>query len=227
MAKSRARKFADMMDSSDNIKSDRLTNAVPADGSITAAKLAAGAVTTAKLAADAVTTAKIADGAVPDAIAAGTIAAFGMNSAPSGWLKCNGQLVSRTTYADLFAQIGTTYGTTTSSNFKLPDLRGEFLRGHDDGRGIDSNRTIGSYQGEGMPRLYGGFRDHHGSSRMNVKNISGHTNPFVESGTSSWRTRIESSSGSAADIILDSNRVISAANDLRPRNRALLFCIKT
>ena len=60
-------------------------------------------------------------------------------NAPSGFLKCNGQLVSRTTYASLFAVIGTTYGAGDgSTTFKLPDCRGEFLRGLDDGRGVDT-----------------------------------------------------------------------------------------
>jgi microcystin-dependent protein len=67
----------------------------------------------------------------------------------SGWLYCNGDAVSRSTYADLFAAIGTTYGVGDgSTTFNLPDLRGVFLRGRDDGKGYDSGRTIGSYQAD-------------------------------------------------------------------------------
>ena len=66
---------------------------------------------------------------------------------PTGWLKCNGALLSRTTYAALFAVIGTTYGAGDgSTTFALPDLRGEFLRGLDDGRGVDGGRALGSAQ---------------------------------------------------------------------------------
>lgn len=77
----------------------------------------------------------------------GQVAMFAMGTPPSGWLKCNGAAVSRTAYADLFAKIGTTYGTGNgSTTFNLPDLRGEFPRGWDDGRGIDAGRALGSAQ---------------------------------------------------------------------------------
>ena len=67
---------------------------------------------------------------------------------PTGYLECDGAAVSRTTYAALFAIIGTTYGTGNgSSTFNLPDLRGEFVRGFDNGRGADSGRSIASSQG--------------------------------------------------------------------------------
>ena len=67
----------------------------------------------------------------------------------SGWLYCNGDAVSRSTYADLFAAIGTTYGVGDgSTTFNLPDLRGVFLRGLDDGKGYDSGRAIGTYQAD-------------------------------------------------------------------------------
>jgi phage-related tail fiber protein len=78
---------------------------------------------------------------------AGIVATFAMNTAPTGWLKANGAAVSRTTYATLFAAIGTTFGAGDgSTTFNLPDLRGYFSRNWDDGRGIDSGRSFGSLQ---------------------------------------------------------------------------------
>jgi len=66
---------------------------------------------------------------------------------PTGYLECNGAAVSRTTYSALFAIIGTNYGTGNgSSTFNLPDLRGEFIRGFDNGKGTDSGRSIASSQ---------------------------------------------------------------------------------
>ncbi|NUT83228.1 phage tail protein [Pseudomonas brassicacearum] len=66
---------------------------------------------------------------------------------PQGWLKCNGALVSRAQYAALFAAISTRFGAGDgSTTFALPDLRGEFVRGWDDGRGIDSGRVLGAGQ---------------------------------------------------------------------------------
>lgn len=51
------------------------------------------------------------------------------NNLPDGWLLCNGSYVDRTTYAALFDVIGTSYGTTTASNFRLPDLLGYMMVG--------------------------------------------------------------------------------------------------
>lgn len=78
---------------------------------------------------------------------AGVIMSFAGATAPAGFLICDGSAVSRTTYADLFAVIGTTYGAGNgSTTFNLPDLRGEFIRGADAGRGIDPGRALGSNQ---------------------------------------------------------------------------------
>jgi len=68
---------------------------------------------------------------------------------PTGYLECNGAAVSRSTYSALFGIIGVQYGAGNgSTTFNLPDLRGEFIRGFDNGRGVDSGRSIASFQGE-------------------------------------------------------------------------------
>lgn len=78
---------------------------------------------------------------------AGSVQAFAGSSTPNGFLLCNGQAVSRTTYAALFTAIGTTYGAGNgSTTFNVPDYRGEFLRGLDAGRGVDSGRALGTAQ---------------------------------------------------------------------------------
>ncbi|MEP7454309.1 tail fiber protein [Phyllobacterium sp. SB3] len=77
----------------------------------------------------------------------GTIILFAANTVPSGYLKCNGAAISRATYAALFSAISTTHGAGDgSTTFNVPDLRGEFVRGFDDGRGVDSGRVFGSAQ---------------------------------------------------------------------------------
>lgn len=82
-------------------------------------------------------------------VPAGTVAYFSLASAPSGWLKANGAAISRTTYDALFTAIGTTYGAGDgSTTFSLPDLRGEFIRSLDDGRGVDGGRGLGTSQSE-------------------------------------------------------------------------------
>ena len=85
--------------------------------------------------------------ALPQAVPTGTVHLFATTTAPSGYIECDGRAVSRTTEADLFAIIGTTWGEGDgSSTFNVPDLRGEFVRGWDDGRGVDSGRSFASAQ---------------------------------------------------------------------------------
>jgi hypothetical protein len=87
----------------------------------------------------------------------GTILPYGGASAPDGWLLCNGADISRTTYADLFAVIGTIYGAGNgSSTFNIPDLRGIFLRGAgtsgklSNANGNPFTGTLGTYQNDKM-----------------------------------------------------------------------------
>lgn len=79
-------------------------------------------------------------------VATGTVIAFAGTTAPEGYLVCDGSLISKTTYQDLYGAIGDTYGQGTVGEFQLPDLRGEFIRGFDGSRGIDDGRTFGSSQ---------------------------------------------------------------------------------
>jgi len=83
-----------------------------------------------------------------EGVPSGAVFCLAVASVPTGYLECNGNAVSRTTYAALFAIIGTQYGSGNgSSTFNIPDLRGEFIRGFDNGRGVDSGRSIASSQG--------------------------------------------------------------------------------
>lgn len=73
-----------------------------------------------------------------------TVRAFAGTTAPNSHLFCYGQAISRTTYADLFAIVGTTYGSGDgSSTFNLPDLRGRVVAGQDDMGGSSANRLTG------------------------------------------------------------------------------------
>jgi microcystin-dependent protein len=80
------------------------------------------------------------DGNIPlaDKAPVGSIISLGTGNVPTGYLACDGSIVSRTTYADLFAEIGTAHGEGDgSTTFHLPDYRGRFLRGADEGAGRD------------------------------------------------------------------------------------------
>ena len=78
----------------------------------------------------------------------GTIIPFAGSSIPAGYLLCNGAAVSRTTYANLFKVIGTTWGAGDgSTTFKLPDARGRFPEG--------ANGNLGTYHAAGLPNITG------------------------------------------------------------------------
>lgn len=78
----------------------------------------------------------------------GTIFDFAGSAAPSGYLLCYGQAVSRTTYKGLFNVIGTTFGTGDgSTTFNLPDLRGRTVSGKDNMGGTSANRLTGITNG--------------------------------------------------------------------------------
>nr|WP_276554567.1 phage tail protein [Pseudomonas peradeniyensis] len=77
----------------------------------------------------------------------GTLVQTFSHAAPTGTLRCNGAAVSRTTFAALFAAIGTSFGAGDgATTFNLPDTRGLFIRDVDDGKGLDLGRTPGTVQ---------------------------------------------------------------------------------
>ena len=68
-------------------------------------------------------------GSIIGTLPAGMVMYFANATVPQGWLQCNGAVISRATYVDLFSAIGTVYGTGNgSTTFNLPDFRGQFLR---------------------------------------------------------------------------------------------------
>lgn len=78
----------------------------------------------------------------------GTVLPFAGTTAPKGWCLCDGSLVSRVTYARLFAAIGTTYGAGDgTTTFKLPDLRGRSVAGVDNMGGTAANRLTSAGSG--------------------------------------------------------------------------------
>lgn len=85
-----------------------------------------------------------------DPVPTGAIFSFPLDAPPTGYLVCDGSAISRTTYANLFALLGTTYGAGDgTTTFNLPDYRGKFLRGHDDGAGIDPDAATRQDRGDG------------------------------------------------------------------------------
>lgn len=95
-------------------------------------------------------------------IPTGLISPFGGTTAPTGWLLCQGQAVSRTTYASLYTAIGTTYGAgDNSTTFNLPDLLGRAPIGSGTGTGL-TGRTLGTKVGAESYQLSEGNLPQHG-----------------------------------------------------------------
>lgn len=136
----------------------------------------------------------------------GSVIYHAANTPPTGYLKANGALVSRATYSALFAAIGTTFGVGDgSTTFGLPDLRGEFVRGWDDARGIDTGRVFGSAQAQAI-------ESHFHTTGQTGTGLNG---SFAITGAT------VGVSGSGA-----TNSGATGGTETRPRNIALLACIK-
>ena len=157
-----------------------------------------------------------------NAVPIGAVNTFAMNSAPTGWLSCDGSLLSRATYSRLFSVVGTLYGVGDgSTTFSLPDLRGEFVRGFDAGRGVDTGRSFGSAQSWAIENIVGTFTD----IRVRLNTIFTATGAFTgTTGASSG----DSGSGAAntVDFDFDASNVVNTSTETRPRNIAMLYCIK-
>ena len=168
-------------------------------------------------------------------------------SVPTGYLECNGNAVSRTTYSALFAIIGTNYGTGNgSSTFNLPDLRGEFIRGFDNGKGTDSGRSIASSQS-----AQNASHNHSisASGTTSTKSLTGTatkiSETFTTGSTSGVLGRGSNQTGSFTPSGVDSsptgtltidashNHTVSVSgtsgsqgSEARPRNIAMMYIIK-
>lgn len=155
----------------------------------------------------------------------GSVMAFAVNSAPTGWLAANGQAVSRNIYARLFSRIGTTWGAGDgSTTFNLPDARGEFIRGWDNGRGVDPGRTFSSAQkgtivgakddnddSANVSFLANGSTVDYGSDQVLFSNYPG-IKPYYLNTTDK--------------SVVPTSAQSSFFSVTRPRNIALLYCIK-
>ena len=149
----------------------------------------------------------------------GEIGTFCFETPPAGWLLADGTEVSRTTYARLFAAIGTTFGAGDgSTTFKLPDLRGEFIRGADFGHGVDPDRVLGSAQGDAIRNITGAF------SACGWVTGQG-SGAFNKASATINRGSAAGSDWGNSFFDFDVSRVVTTAEENRPRNIALAMFI--
>lgn len=165
----------------------------------------------------------------PEAIVpAGAILPFVNSSAPPGYLKANGAAVSRVTYARLFQRIGTFYGAGNgTTTFNLPDLRGCFIRGLDEGIGRDPNRALGTIQGsQNLSHTHAATSDAQGEHTHALLKSAGSNNSpggYVSPANAGNATVNTEPAGRHTHTITVQ---ASGGNESRPVNIALVYCIK-
>ena len=156
----------------------------------------------------------------------GAVFYFAASTAPTGFLKANGAAVSRTTYAALFAITGTTYGAGDgSTTFNVPDLRGEFIRGWDDARGVDASRAFGSAQAAETNLLSHTHSStvtaYEGGSPGTLTYGAGYTEKYNQQSE-----QMENNPDVASLTYTTGGPSPAGGAETRPRNVALLACIK-
>jgi microcystin-dependent protein len=197
---------------------------------VTPAKLNSAAAPTVVVADGEVTVAKLAAAVQQLLVPAGAVQAFAMNSAPTGWLAADGNEYDKTgTYAALFAAIGTTYGETNgsggagTSHFRVPDLRGYFVRGSGTNSDSTASGTFGVKQAHAFEshRHFvmsngSGVAISNGNQTMQMIGNQG-DNPFSYQlfGTTSLTAQANTGPTSS-----------TGGTETRPANIALLYCIK-
>ena len=166
--------------------------------------------------------------AVTDQTPAGTVIYTARSTPPTGYIKANGAAISRSTFSVLFAAIGTQFGVGNgSTTFNVPDLRGEFIRGLSDGSTVDSGRTLGSNQGSQNV-------SHNHTGSVTGAGTHGHTYDRSDagSGTEGGNQGVHDFNASTSvggngahnhGVSID----LDGGTEARPRNVALLACIKT
>lgn len=162
-------------------------------------------------------------------VPAGAVCSFAGTSAPDGWLVCDGAAVSRTTHAALFAQIGTAFGAGDGvATFNLPDLRDEFVRGS------GATRAVGSWEdwATGAPKTKSAaagrlLKD--GTTNADLSTYPNTALGFARTTSATDPLPHSSVGGSIQDLTCNELDLMFVANgdpETRPRNVALLYCIK-
>ena len=145
-------------------------------------------------------------------VPSGTIIQFAGKTIPDGYLSCNGALVSRTQFADLFSAIGTTWGTGDGkTTFKLPNMHHRFLEG------TTTTSEVGTYVEAGLPNITGAIGC---PSERREK-----TGAFYESGSGVT----EGHEYSVASTSIDASRVSSVysrSSTVQPASIRMLYCIR-
>lgn len=149
----------------------------------------------------------------------GIVSMFGGTSVPTGFLACDGSSVLRATYADLFAVIGTAWGAADGSHFNVPDMRGVFPRGWDNGAGRDPDAA-----GRTAIHTGGATGDNVGS--YEADGLGSHTHPItVENNAGTPTSKVQAANNGVGSSFTAATGA-GGGNETRPKNVNYLFIIK-
>ena len=149
---------------------------------------------------------------------------------PTGWLECDGTSLTRSVYIYLFNVIGTTFGAVDATHFTLPDLRGEFIRCWDNGKGTDSGRSFGTFQGHAtLNHGHSATTSNPGSFPSNTMYSAGGTVNFEYA--TRYGTFVGNDGRKYNDVththgFTTGSPSTGSFSETRPRNIAMLVCIK-
>lgn len=157
----------------------------------------------------------------PLSVPTGMISAF--HTVPEGWLQCNGAAVSRTTYAALFAVIGTKYGSGDgSTTFNLPNLHHKFIEG------TNTTSEVGQSVSAGLPNITGQIL---GGGTGEGSESQYFTGAFTRKGSGPSKTAGasigEHCNNTVSFSASDSSSYFGASSSVQPNSLRLIRCIKT
>jgi len=150
----------------------------------------------------------------------GSTRAWHMETVPQGYLECNGASLLRASYPELFAVLGTTYGTADGTHFNLPDLRGTFVRGWDHAKGTDPDRATRTATATAGATMTAG--DHVGTEQAAAVAAHAHSTgmDFTASATTS------AGAGLSLRQVGTSDTGSYGGNETRPVNTNVMWIIK-
>jgi len=154
----------------------------------------------------------------------GLIAPFAGTTAPSGWLLCDGSSLLRASYANLFAAIGTTWGSADGTHFNVPDLRGVFLRGSGTNTNGAIGQSVGTYAADTYLNHSHAITD---PTHTHSYTVVAGTNTAVGGSGSAYYSSATSTSTGAASTGISVNTSTTGGTETKPKNYGVLYIIKT
>lgn len=158
----------------------------------------------------------------------GAIVAFSGSTPPLGFLELDNSVKSIAAYPDLSAYLAGKYnkGDEGVGNFRLPESRGEFLRGWDHGRGVDAGRDIGTFQGEAFKAHNHRYFDNTAATFDPAGVWQGGNINGAPASISAGAFLSGVDSGTTMQLVNAGNTVNTGGTETRPRNLAVMWCIK-